>query len=151
MTIHDATGIATGALEGRPLSEYSVADRMAWAGKRNATKAEDKAYSLFGVFEVHLPLLYGEGEKKAFRRLREEIAKSRGDKSSRRDARRSQRAVKLETSPSSALDRNPYDTAREKSWCLILVMWIAVIFGGMFVLAFAWGFVSELMSPRNNS
>jgi hypothetical protein len=40
--LHDVTGIAPGALEGRPLSEYSVADRMAWAGKRNATQPKQK-------------------------------------------------------------------------------------------------------------
>jgi len=28
-----------------------------------------------GFFDVHMPLIYGEGEEKAFRRLREEIEK----------------------------------------------------------------------------
>jgi len=34
------------------------------------------AYSLFGIFDVQLPLLYSEGKQKAFRRLREEISKA---------------------------------------------------------------------------
>jgi hypothetical protein len=38
------------------------------------------AYSLFGIFGVNLPLLYGEGEK-AFFRLQEEILKQSTDHS----------------------------------------------------------------------
>ncbi|KAK3305100.1 uncharacterized protein B0T15DRAFT_554966, partial [Chaetomium strumarium] len=74
--IHDVTGIPLRALHSSPLSEFSVPDRMAWVEKRNTTREEDKAYSLFGIFDVQLPLLYGEGEQKAFRRLREEIRKA---------------------------------------------------------------------------
>ncbi|KAF3048922.1 hypothetical protein E8E11_009876 [Didymella keratinophila] len=40
-----------------------------------ATRAEDIAYSLLGIFDVNMPLLYGEGKLKAFRRLQEEIMK----------------------------------------------------------------------------
>lgn len=36
------------------------------------TRLEDRAYSLLGLFNVNLPLLYGEGEK-AFIRLQEEV------------------------------------------------------------------------------
>ncbi len=53
----------------------SIANRMSWAANRDATRAEDIAYSLFGIFDVHMPLLYGEGLPKAFRRLQEEIMK----------------------------------------------------------------------------
>jgi hypothetical protein len=51
---------------------------MSWAAKRQATREEDLAYSLLGLFNVNMPLLYGEGEK-AFRRLQEEIIKSSND------------------------------------------------------------------------
>ncbi|KAK0725931.1 hypothetical protein B0H67DRAFT_508993, partial [Lasiosphaeris hirsuta] len=71
--IHRATGIPFGALRGSPLSEFRVSERMAWVEKRNTTREEDKAYSLFGLFDVQIPLLYGEGEARAFKRLREEI------------------------------------------------------------------------------
>jgi hypothetical protein len=33
-------------------------------------------YSLFGLFDIHMPLIYGEGVIKAFRRLAEESEKS---------------------------------------------------------------------------
>ncbi|KAK6819500.1 hypothetical protein PG987_015983 [Apiospora arundinis] len=42
---------------------------------RNTKKAEDMAYSLLGIFDVHMPMIYGEGKRNALRRLREEIAK----------------------------------------------------------------------------
>jgi hypothetical protein len=38
-------------------------------------REEDKAYSLFGIFDIQIPLLYGEGRDKALKRLREEIDK----------------------------------------------------------------------------
>jgi hypothetical protein len=48
---------------------------MSWAEKRVTKREEDKAYSLLGIFDVHMPLIYGEGEQKALRRLQEEINK----------------------------------------------------------------------------
>jgi hypothetical protein len=57
----------------------SVAKRMSWAANREATRSEDVAYSLFGIFNVHMPLIYGEGQQKAFRRLQEEIMKFSDD------------------------------------------------------------------------
>ncbi|KAH7324024.1 heterokaryon incompatibility protein-domain-containing protein [Rhexocercosporidium sp. MPI-PUGE-AT-0058] len=50
----------------------SVAQRMSWASKRKTTREEDIAYSLLGIFNVHMPLLYGEGNK-AFMRLQLEL------------------------------------------------------------------------------
>jgi hypothetical protein len=52
----------------------SIAKRMSWASSRKTTRTEDLAYCLLGIFDVNMPLLYGEG-KKAFRRLQEEIIK----------------------------------------------------------------------------
>jgi hypothetical protein len=75
--IYEITGIPVTALRGNPLSEFSVAERIAWAQKRTTRYIEDKAYSLQGIFDVCIPVLYGEGEEKAFRRLHEEIAKDK--------------------------------------------------------------------------
>ncbi|KAI1385954.1 HET-domain-containing protein [Hypoxylon trugodes] len=55
-----------------------VARRMAWASKRKTTRIEDEAYCLLGIFDVNMPLIYGEGDK-AFMRLQEEIAKATTD------------------------------------------------------------------------
>lgn len=75
LEISQITGIASRALQGNPIPEFSVDERMSWAAKRQTTIKEDKAYSLLGIFHVHMPLIYGEGEKNAFRRLQEEIEK----------------------------------------------------------------------------
>ncbi|VUC24724.1 unnamed protein product [Clonostachys rosea] len=56
------------------LSRASVAERLSWAAGRETTRAEDMAYCLLGIFDINMPMLYGEGIK-AFRRLQEEIMK----------------------------------------------------------------------------
>ncbi|KAH8156519.1 hypothetical protein CIB48_g11729 [Xylaria polymorpha] len=67
------TGIPDLAITGRvPLKDFSTAQRMAWASQRQTTRIEDIAYCLLGLFDVNMPLIYGEGLK-AFRRLQEEI------------------------------------------------------------------------------
>lgn len=43
-----------------------------WASKRQTTRSEDMAYCLMGLFQVNMPMLYGEGER-AFIRLQEAI------------------------------------------------------------------------------
>lgn len=60
--------------------EQSVAQRMSWASRRETTRVEDIAYCLLGIFDVNMPLIYGEGEK-AFMRLQEEIIKNHDDHS----------------------------------------------------------------------
>lgn len=57
-----------------PLETYPIGQRMTWAAGRQTTRKEDMAYCLLGIFEVNMPLLYGEGGK-AFLRLQEEILK----------------------------------------------------------------------------
>jgi hypothetical protein len=53
---------------------------MSWAAKRKTSRLEDQAYSLLGIFDVNMPMLYGEGLK-AFTRLQEEIIKTSDDQS----------------------------------------------------------------------
>ena len=77
--IHEVTGLAVQALQGSALFEFSIAERMSWAEKRETKREEDKAYSLLGIFDVHMPLIYCEGKLKALNRLQEGIEKlSRG-------------------------------------------------------------------------
>jgi hypothetical protein len=89
--ISSATNIRSGALyyhEHKPhedlseatLEQYCIAERMSWAANRQTTRVEDRAYSLLGIFNVNMPLLYGEGEK-AFLRLQEEIIRTHDDDS----------------------------------------------------------------------
>lgn len=53
---------------------------MSWASRRVTSRAEDEAYCLLGLFNVNIPIIYGEG-KKAFQRLLEEIVKQLADNS----------------------------------------------------------------------
>jgi hypothetical protein len=79
--IRKITGIAGNVLEGGDLFDCSVACRMSWASQRQTSREEDVAYCLLGIFGVNMPLLYGEGALKAFRRLQEEIMKIQEDQS----------------------------------------------------------------------
>ena len=51
---------------------------MTWASRRKTTRIEDTAYCLLGIFDINMPLLYGEGEM-AFSRLQQEIVKNNSD------------------------------------------------------------------------
>jgi hypothetical protein len=79
--ISSITGIDVHILQ-NPDDVFSInlARRMSWAANRNTTRLEDIAYCLMGIFDVNMPLLYGEGEK-AFLRLQEEIIKDSDDQS----------------------------------------------------------------------
>lgn len=79
-TIAIITRIDEKILLGGNLSEISVAKKMSWASGRRTTRVEDEAYSLMGLFGVHMPTIYGEG-RKAFIRLQEEILKVSHDQS----------------------------------------------------------------------
>jgi len=77
--IHEITGVAVQALQGSSLTQFSVTERMTWAAKRATSIEEDQAYCLLGIFDIHLPLIYGEGKENAFRRLRKEISAFDGE------------------------------------------------------------------------
>ncbi|KAH8651169.1 heterokaryon incompatibility protein-domain-containing protein [Xylariales sp. PMI_506] len=68
------TGIEEIFLNGEELESASVSKKMSWAANRETTRTEDMAYCLLGIFNINMPLLYGEG-KKAFQRLQQEIMK----------------------------------------------------------------------------
>jgi Heterokaryon incompatibility protein (HET) len=71
--VNEVTGIPIKALQGSEQSDFSVSERMLWVEDRDTTRKEDMAYSLLGIFDVHMPLIYGEGRENAFKWLREEI------------------------------------------------------------------------------
>ncbi|GKT90580.1 vegetative incompatibility protein HET-E-1 [Colletotrichum tofieldiae] len=73
------TSIPESILIGGESSWTPINQRMHWAASRQTTRPEDIAYCLPGIFDVHIPLIYGEGRQKAFRRLQEEIIKTSED------------------------------------------------------------------------
>ncbi|KAI0907252.1 hypothetical protein F4823DRAFT_603552 [Ustulina deusta] len=62
------------------LETFSIASIMSWAAYRETSREEDIAYCLMGLFDVNMPLLYGE-KGKAFIRLQEEIIRRTNDQS----------------------------------------------------------------------
>ncbi|TRX88404.1 hypothetical protein FHL15_010717 [Xylaria flabelliformis] len=78
--IAQSTGIPINTLVHGHLSGVSVAQKMSWVSGRSTTRREDLAYCLIGIFEVNMPMLYGEGGR-AFVRLQEEIIKTTDDMS----------------------------------------------------------------------
>ncbi|CAK7200671.1 hypothetical protein SEUCBS139899_003369 [Sporothrix eucalyptigena] len=74
--IHEVTKIPYDALANCDLSKFTKDERFSWAKWRETKKDEDIVYCLFGIFDVSMPLIYGEGREKAFRRLRKEIGET---------------------------------------------------------------------------
>jgi hypothetical protein len=71
--LHRITGISVEALQGTPLDQFGVDERMSWVETRQTKREEDMVYSLLGIFEVYMPLIYGEGRGNALARLLKEI------------------------------------------------------------------------------
>ncbi|KAK4466266.1 ankyrin repeat-containing domain protein [Cladorrhinum samala] len=78
--LSDLTRIPQAVLVGdaSPLTTSS-AQRFSWASRRKTTRPEDIAYCLMGLFNVNMPILYGEGGQRAFVRLQEQIIKVSDD------------------------------------------------------------------------
>ncbi|KAJ8586318.1 hypothetical protein M405DRAFT_361538, partial [Rhizopogon salebrosus TDB-379] len=75
----DATGIDSRALITFHPGERSAREKLRWVSGRVTTKQEDIAYSLFGIFGVNLPLMYGEKKQNALGRLLQEVVAQSGD------------------------------------------------------------------------
>ncbi|KAF3058217.1 Vegetative incompatibility protein HET-E-1 [Daldinia childiae] len=73
--ISSITGIEETYLDSANTQNASIAQRMSWAANRKTTRDEDMAYCLLGIFDVNMPLLYGEGDR-AFLRLQEALVKA---------------------------------------------------------------------------
>lgn len=77
--LEKATGIGEWHLQNFQPGTVDARSRLQWASTRSTTRAEDIAYSLFGIFDLHLPVLYGESADKALGRLLLEIISQSGD------------------------------------------------------------------------
>jgi hypothetical protein len=71
------TSISLKALDGAPLSQFSVNERLQWKGDRETKREEDGWYSLSGILDVEIAPAYSEGAASAFRRLMDEIDSSK--------------------------------------------------------------------------
>ncbi|KAG2151687.1 uncharacterized protein EDB93DRAFT_270055 [Suillus bovinus] len=77
--LEHSTGINARALVDFRPGTRDVREKLRWASNRDTTREEDIAYSLFGIFDVTLPVIYGEKRQKALGRLLQEIIAHSGD------------------------------------------------------------------------
>ncbi|KAG0709236.1 hypothetical protein DFH29DRAFT_1074959 [Suillus ampliporus] len=77
--LQDATGIDACSLVTFQPGMRDPREKLQWASTRVTTVPEDGAYSLFGIFGVQLPILYGENKQKALGRLLQMIVARSGD------------------------------------------------------------------------
>ncbi|KAG2130298.1 uncharacterized protein EDB93DRAFT_1255969 [Suillus bovinus] len=77
--LEDATGIDARALVTFSPGMSDAREKLQWASKRVTTVQEDVAYSLFGIFGITLPVIYGEKKQNALGRLLQEIVARSGD------------------------------------------------------------------------
>ncbi|KAH7904171.1 hypothetical protein BJ138DRAFT_955633 [Hygrophoropsis aurantiaca] len=70
----NASGIPRDDLVRLEAGCQDVRSKLYWASDRVTTRVEDIAYCLMGIFDISMPVLYGEGAV-AFTRLQEEIMK----------------------------------------------------------------------------
>ena len=68
--IHAITRIPVQALRGADMSTFDMFERLSWAANRNTKRREDRAYSMLGICNVFMPLIYGEGDNAWDRLLR---------------------------------------------------------------------------------
>ncbi|KAF4544070.1 uncharacterized protein LTHEOB_6736 [Lasiodiplodia theobromae] len=77
-TVESITGIERKFFLGTPPFSASISKRMSWAARRETSRTEDRAYCIMGLFNVFMPIMYGEREN-AFLRLQQEILKKSTD------------------------------------------------------------------------
>ncbi|KIJ07072.1 hypothetical protein PAXINDRAFT_140233 [Paxillus involutus ATCC 200175] len=76
--ISQVTGIQATTLRCFDREKIALCEKMRWASNRNTTRVEDIAYCLLGIFDISIPIAYGEGGR-AFYRLMEAIVQRSGD------------------------------------------------------------------------
>ncbi|KAH8626005.1 hypothetical protein IG631_19884 [Alternaria alternata] len=67
--LHSRTQIPVLALQGGPLLQFSISERMSWFKGRRTKREEDEAYCLLGLLGAFMPPIYGEGRQPALARL----------------------------------------------------------------------------------
>ena len=77
--LEDATGIARSYFADFYPGLDNARSKLQWASERRTTEPEDVAYSLFGIFNIFLPIIPGESAENALGRLLAEIISQSGD------------------------------------------------------------------------
>ncbi|KAK2051671.1 HET-domain-containing protein [Colletotrichum caudatum] len=132
--IHEVTKIPLHAIKGQGLEEFSIDIRLSWAKGRETKREEDAVYSLLGIFDICMPLIYGEGKERAFRRLFKELRELRSSETSELASQSSQQeqifvpagpqAVISDTQRVTLFERyDPIDMISENNPTALMPMW----------------------------
>ncbi|UQC78662.1 HET domain-containing protein [Colletotrichum lupini] len=116
--IESITSIPARFLRKHPHPDFrsaKVAVRMSWAARRQTTRVEDVAYSLLGIFDVNMPMLYGEGER-SFERLQTEILKQASDDSILAWARKGENESNLERPQTEMMKQSSDESIPSWTW-----------------------------------
>ncbi|KAF1351448.1 hypothetical protein EJ07DRAFT_183822 [Lizonia empirigonia] len=74
-TLREITGIPGTALQGMPLSDFNVNERVSWNEHRTTKVPTDRVYSLMGILGVSLSPFDGESLEGAMKRVTDEVDK----------------------------------------------------------------------------
>ncbi|KAG1776066.1 heterokaryon incompatibility protein-domain-containing protein [Suillus placidus] len=77
--LEEATGIDAQTLVAFSPGMIDAREKLQWASTRDTTVEEDIAYSLFGIFGVQLPVMYGEKKQNTLGRLLQKVIARSGD------------------------------------------------------------------------
>jgi hypothetical protein len=73
--LHGITGIPISALQGNPLSDFDVHNRISWSEHRTTKLLADRAYSLMGILGVSLSPIDNESLAEAMKRVLDQVEK----------------------------------------------------------------------------
>ncbi|KIJ58831.1 hypothetical protein HYDPIDRAFT_119186 [Hydnomerulius pinastri MD-312] len=106
--LSELTGIPQSDLTAFSPGCSRVYEKMLWASNRRTTRVEDVAYSLIGIFDISMPVAYGEGHWAFFRLMEAIIERCREPGVLAWAGNSSPYSVALPRSPSSyrSLDRH---------------------------------------------
>ena len=133
--IHEITKLPLDAVQGKSLGDFSVDVRLSWAEGRETKREEDAAYSLLGIFDVYMPLIYGEGRQRAFRRLLKELSELEEPSSwstqpaiqnlqiGQNFKPQAPQAISSSTKTSMSEKYNPVNTTSQKGTIALMPMW----------------------------
>lgn len=76
------TRIPESLLKGeKDLGAFSVAQKFSWAANGQTARPEDRSFSLFGIFNVKYPIVYGGDGIQAFNELQKHIVAQSNEQS----------------------------------------------------------------------
>ena len=114
------TQIPVEVLRGQSLPQFGFDEQLLWAARRDTTREEDSAHCLLGIFNVFMPLIYGEGRENAMARLKSNFRSSQDAGLPRNELTKEQKCHQVFKTSSYEVhkDRNPSHVTGTREWVL---------------------------------